>query len=76
MLPEGPFAILLESKQALARTIAKSGATENKGNQNNLVQHPESVVLGIYIRWSSSTIAYYNVYGMNQEGRGGNHRLP
>lgn len=75
MLPEGPFAILLESKQALARTVAKSGATENKGNQNNLVQHPESVVLVIYIRWSSSTIAY-NVYGMTQKGRGGNHRLP
>lgn len=74
MLPEGPFAILLETKQAVV--VAKSGATENKGNQNNLVQHPESVVLGIYIRWSSSTIAYYNVYRMTQEGRGGNHRLP
>lgn len=59
-------AVLPDSKQAQTRTVAKLGTTENKGNQNDLVQHPESVVLGIGIRWSSSSMVYYNMCMMTQ----------
>lgn len=55
VLPQGLIGVLNLSKhwhQLL---------TENKGNQKDLVQHPESVVLGIDIRWSSSTMAYYRM---------------